>query len=857
MAAFFFLSGAALLGVCFVSRLAGRSLDGVEKAAWGLVAGWASATLLAYGLARASGGLSTATLYPLTVAMWLAAAGLSYRGLRRLAGAAPRPRWPSRYNGLLLVAAALAPVLRHLVSTRMLAAGGDGLYSGGASFYDLNFHAALASSFAYGDNFPPVYTPYPPEPLLYPFMPDFLTGVLLALGADHHAALSATAFPLLLAILVLVYTLSLRVTRSGPAATLASTMFMLSGGLGFVHAAADWRASGKSLRQFWDGLEHNYVSMWERGYHWGNVVTEYFLPQRASLFGVALTLVALACLARAWESWGVEEARGDVGVWDGWKSLLPAGLVAGVLPVFHTHSFLALVLMCGVLTLLRPRRAWAAFWAAACVLALPRLAELTGHVSAAEGFFRLRPGWMGRDSGNWPLYWAKNVGVPLLLALPAWLAAPRRWKLFYLAPCGLLALAFFVSLSPNEIDDLKLMYYWLLATCVLVGWWTATLWAKRWLRPLVCLLVVASTASGILALRREGLNRARVFDAEEVAAAAFVREKTAPDSLFLTAPVINQPVLSLAGRPVVRGFPAWLWSHGLDVREREADVRRAYAGAGDAADVVRRLRVSYIYVGAAEGREYDVDEAALAGSFPLVYESPSVRIYDARAAAGGGGRAAWAAALAAPYDFDDALGRDPAALFVDFPNLGYFVHRLYRVCYGRAPRFEEFMADVRELGAGLAARSPAWDATLAENRRRFVGRWVTRPEFAVVYSARSDAELADALDANARAAGGGGRASPHGRLREGAGRAEVVAAAAALHLPRGEYNSAFVLAHYFAYFRRNPDDPPDVDFGGHQFWLDWLNRTEDYGAVSRAFIESIEYRETEAGRRRKTVGDGK
>jgi hypothetical protein len=850
MAGFLFLAGAALVGVCVVGRLAGRSLDAFEKALWGLVVGWASATLAAYGLARAAGGLTPSTLYPLTAAMWVAAAGLSYTRLRKLAAAPRRPRWPSQYAGLLLIAAVLAPVLWRLVSTRMLAAGPDGLHSGGASFYDLNFHAALASSFAYGDNFPPVYTPYPPEPLLYPFMPDFLTGVLLALGAGHHAALAATAFPLLLAILGLVYTLSLRVTRERLAASLASLMFMLSGGLGFVHAAADWRASGQSLRQFWGGLEHNYASMWERGFHWGNVVTEYFLPQRASLFGVALTLLALACLARAWESWGEGEGRGDGGVWDGWKPLLSAGLLAGVLPVFHTHSFLALGLMCGVLTLLRPRRAWLAFWAASAVLALPRLLELTGHVSAAEGFLRLRPGWMGRDSGNWPLYWVKNVGVPLLLALPAWLAAPRRWKLFYLAPCGLLALAFFVSLSPNEIDNLKLMYYWLLATCVLVGWWAARLWARRWPRPLVVVLVVAATATGVLALRRESLSRARLFDAEEVAAASFVRRRTAPDSLFLTAPVVNQPVLSLAGRPVVRGFPAWLWSHGLDVRAREADVRSVYAGTGDAAGIARRLGVSYIYLGTAERREYEVDEAALARSFPVVYESPAVRIYDARAAAGGDGRRLWAAALAAPDDFPDALERDPAALFVDFPNLGYFVHRLYRVTYGRAPRFEEYTADVRELGAGLAARSVEWDARLLENKRGFVEGWVARPQFAALHGGRVDEELAERLSAHARAAGGGGREVLLRRVREGDGRAQVVAAAAELPLPRGEYNSAYVLTHYFAYFGRNPDDPPDVNSDGHRFWLDWLNRTADYGAVSRAFIDSIEYREKSATRGR-------
>lgn len=811
MASIFFFGGAALLGVCLVARAAGGFLSAFEKALWGLVAGWSAATLLAYGLARAAGGLSPWTLYPLAAAMWGAAAAIAFRRLGGLRP--PRPPWAARHAGLLLVLLFGAPVLWGLVSTRMLVPGEGGLYSGGVSLYDVNFHAAVASSFAYGDNFPPVYTPFPPEPLLYPFMPDFAAAVLLALGADHHAALTATAFPLLLAVLGLVYALGLRVTRSAPAAALAAALFMLSGGLGFLRAVADWRASGQSLGRFWNDLPHNYASMWERGYHWGNVLTDYLLPQRASLFGVALVLMTLACLAHVWERWsegGTEAGRGGRGR-EVPRPLLAAGALAGVLPYFHTHSFVAVCLMAGVLTLLRPRREWFVFWAAAGVLALPRVAQLLPHVSAAGGFFRLRPGWMGRGSGNWPLYWLKNVGVPLALLAPAWLSAPRRWRLFYLAPASLFAFAFFVSLSPNDIDDLKLMYYWHLATCVMVAWWLSRLWSRAWLRPLVVAVVLASVASGALALRREWTSRARVYDREELAAAAFARAHTEPGALFLTAPVFDQPILSLAGRPVVRGLPALLWSHGLDVRPREWDARAVYAGGGEAAEVVRRLGVSYVYVGEAERREYGADEASLARLFPVAYGNPSVRIYDARGAAGGGGRAAWAAALARPYPLDEALGRgDPAALFVEFRRIGFFAHRLYRVSYGRLPRYEEFVADVGELGRGLRVGEEGWEDVLAENRRRLVEGWVRRPEFAAARGGRGDAELVAAVEA----AGS-----------------------------REEYNSAFVLAHFFAYFGRDPDDPPDINYGGHSFWLDRLNDDGDYGAIGRAFVESIEYGE--------------
>jgi hypothetical protein len=73
------------------------------------------------------------------------------------------------------------------------------------------------------------------------------------------------------------------------------------------------------------------------------------------------------------------------------------------------------------------------------------------------------------------------------------------------------------------------------------------------------------------------------------------------------------------------------------------------------------------------------------------------------------------------------------------------------------------------------------------------------------------------------------------------------------------YNPAFVLMEYFGYLRRNPDDAPDGNFSGYDFWLAKLNQFSSPGEdmrddtqafkraqraeMVRAFIESFEYRE--------------
>jgi hypothetical protein len=59
-----------------------------------------------------------------------------------------------------------------------------------------------------------------------------------------------------------------------------------------------------------------------------------------------------------------------------------------------------------------------------------------------------------------------------------------------------------------------------------------------------------------------------------------------------------------------------------------------------------------------------------------------------------------------------------------------------------------------------------------------------------------------------------------------------------------EQNRAFVLTQFFGYLRRNPNDLPDSDYSGYEFWLNKLNGVNgDYIAAEmvKAFISSTEY----------------
>lgn len=60
-----------------------------------------------------------------------------------------------------------------------------------------------------------------------------------------------------------------------------------------------------------------------------------------------------------------------------------------------------------------------------------------------------------------------------------------------------------------------------------------------------------------------------------------------------------------------------------------------------------------------------------------------------------------------------------------------------------------------------------------------------------------------------------------------------------------ELSRAFVLMEYFGYLRRNPDDPPDTNFGGYNFWLAKLEQFDGNfikAEMVKAFLSSKEYR---------------
>jgi len=807
MSGIVFLLSAALLGVGLVRRFFVTTLNHAEQALWGLVIGWSSATAAGYAVARLFGELT----FRVGLIDILLVSGVAifcwWPNIRRLGRREDKQFrfvWEKSFTPLAVLLGLFAPIFLHLFLTHMLPVHADGgIYSGGESTsYDMAYHAAITNSFVHGANFPPVYTPMPPAPLLYPFVPDFLSALLVVLGMDLHSALVCTAVPLSLALTGIFYFFALRLlnfaqllplseARRAWAAASATLLFLLNGGLGFVFFFQDWRAAGTGLWPFLSGINVNYTHVAEKGLVWPNVITDMLLPQRTSIFGLALSFIILTCFAITWSTTDDDEKSA-------WPVLVTAGILAGVLPFFHVHSYVAVGLISGFLFLVRPRRVWLVFWLPAVVLALPRFLEFGGQL-ATTGFARFQPGWRGQGEGNWILFWIRNAGLPTILIIPAWLSAPRPLRFFYLGFVALLIVALLVVFSPNDYDNMKLMTYWSAGTSVVIAGWLTRLARGR--IGLICsiVLVAGSTLSGVLALAYEWRASKLLFGRDEAAVADFIKSHTAPHSLFLTAPSLHQPVLSLAGRAIVRGPTAWLWSHGYPFAEREADVRAIYAGRDDATELLRYYHVDYVYLGRNEATELRANQSFFDATFPTLYRSGEIAIYDTRKL-GNNDRAAYSGYP--PREYASRIDKDPSQILVEFPAVAFELYRLRKMAFGGLPKYADFMSDLRILGRELYPGTPGWREVLGKNERTLWEEWAARPGF----KRGSDSSI------------------------------EARSAATA------DYNAAYVLCHYFGYLRRNPDDLPDHDLTGYNFWLAQLNRNADYRGVTRAFIEAEEYK---------------
>ena len=212
-------------------------------------------------------------------------------------------------------------------------------------------------------------------------------------------------------------------------------------------------------------------------------------------------------------------------------------------------------------------------------------------------------------------------------------------------------------------------------------------------------------------------------------------------------------------------------------------------------------------------------------------------------------------------------------LSIEFQQTGYLVERFYKAAYGNGTanstfggnhqlavpiiRFDEFLRDSQRIGRGVVVLAPGWETLLESNKQVYASEFVQTARFTTAFpttmtppqfvnqlnvnvgNVLSPTEIATAINLFAGAGNTTNTAARGQAVRQ-------IAESGALN--NAEFNRAFVLAEYFGYLRRNPNDAPEstLDYTGYEFWLTKLNQFNgNYinAEMVKAFLSSTEYRQ--------------
>ena len=258
------------------------------------------------------------------------------------------------------------------------------------------------------------------------------------------------------------------------------------------------------------------------------------------------------------------------------------------------------------------------------------------HNSAVDAgkFFDWQFGWdHGQENAIW--FWFKNTGlfIPLTVAAILWRKGreplvSRRLLIFFLPFTLCFIIPNVLKMAPWIWDNIKVLFYWWLASAPLVALLLARLWRQAGLRRAIavalftCVTLAGASDVAAIVLRS---SRYEIFSAEGIRFAELIKQQTAPRALVIHAPVHNHPVF-LTGRRSLMGYPGHVWTHGLEFAQRESEIKKVYFGAPDAMQILTKYGVDYIVVSPLERNIMNVNEQFFA-KFQLVGEVGGYRLY--------------------------------------------------------------------------------------------------------------------------------------------------------------------------------------------------------------------------------------
>ena len=504
------------------------------------------------------------------------------------------------------------------------------LYTGQCTYGDMAMHLSFITSIAGQQTFPPEYNLLPGTPVSYPFLCDSVSSSLYLLGTPLRWAYMIPMFFAFAQVFCGVWFLGREFCRRKYAPVLAFLLFFLNGGLGMIY----FLNGEYSLHDLFTAFYKTPTNLTEKGMRWVNVIADMLLPQRATLFGWAALFAVLYLLFRA-------VFRGDA------RLYLPAGILGGLLPMVHTHSYFALGLMAAcwlIYSAVRDRLSrewlfsWLRFGLPAVLLALPQLLLWTfPSVGGNEHFVRVVIDWVNNGKEPWLWFWVKNVGLVFVLTPVALFSVSREQRAAFSGAIFIFVLCELLVFQPNEYDNNKLLYVAYAFGCFVcadaLAGWLGKVRSPAAQGVFLALTLFISSNAAVFTLGREVASGFpqygyELFSRDEVAAAEYIIDNTEPDAVFLTRDNHDNTVATLTGRNIVCGSGSYLYFHGLNYQDKQYLAEQMLTNPGVFEANRENEGLDYVYIGYHERALAGVITEYLTENYPVSFTAGAITIYD-------------------------------------------------------------------------------------------------------------------------------------------------------------------------------------------------------------------------------------
>lgn len=435
-----------------------------------------------------------------------------------------------------------------------------------ALYGDTALHASYISKIATG-KFPPENPIYAGVNLVYPYMNNFLSAILVKLGMSLRLSFVIPQIFFVVGFITLFVKLAKNFVNNLGVFSAISSWF-LGWGIGFYFFFQNW-LHGVSFIQFSQivgDLTHN--DKYHLNLH--NVITGMILPERTFLPGLFLGLVIANIFVPK--------------KLDGIKQIIVTAIILGILPMWHTHTFLFFSLSSFIWffiwvegTIDENIKKTFIFFTTVVVLSLPIYIVSLKQVSGGH-FITFIMGWMAGNE-NVIIYWFKNSFLIIPAAILGLFLMPKGKQLFFVPALLIFVLANLISFQPWEWDNIKLIAWSLLFLSVCASSFYMWLFKRNvLLKSAAVFLFIVSILSGAYAIRIPISGSYILYDSDDVDLANWVKVNTKRDDVLLTNTIHNDPVSGLAGRSIYIGYPGYLWVHGIQYSRREEQDKQVLSG---------------------------------------------------------------------------------------------------------------------------------------------------------------------------------------------------------------------------------------------------------------------------------------